>query len=259
MLPASAVVESRIVENGVSRAFKLEVVPVNDPESKTRCLLVVFHSPEAPKPINSLPESGSADQTTEHEARLQELERELLATKQYLQSTIEELESANEELQSSNEELQSTNEELETSKEELQSSNEELSTVNDELHDRMAEPQTTNDDLHNVLTGIGNAVVIIGLDLRIRRYTDIAERLLNLVPSDIGRSVSQLNAFVVGQRVEDLAAEVIQRLVPIEKELMGADHRLYSLNVTPYRTLDHSIRGAVIVLIDIQDRRRATV
>ena len=112
-----------------------------------------------------------------------------MVTKEYLQSTIEELESANEELkssneelQSSNEELQSTNEELETSKEELQSSNEELTTVNDELQNRMAELQQTNDDLHNVLGGIGEAIVIVGMDLRIRRYTHSAEKLLNLVP-----------------------------------------------------------------------------
>ena len=61
-----------------------------------------------------------------------ELERELVATKEYLQTTAQELETTNGERQSANEERQSANEELETSKEELQSTNEELATVNDE-------------------------------------------------------------------------------------------------------------------------------
>src|SRR5262249_18884688 len=181
-------------------------------ESKTRCYLVLFHEPGdehdivAPAPVGAPP----PEETVEDQRR-QELERELMVTKEYLQSTIEELESANEELKASHEELpasteelQSTNEELETSKEELQSSNEELTTVNDELQNRMGELQMTNDDLHNILGGIDEAIVIVGMDLRIRRYTLIAEKLLNLVPGDAGRSVSLLNAFIVGQRVENL-------------------------------------------------------
>src|SRR5690606_31995405 len=109
---------------------------------------------------------------------------------------LDELKSANEELQSSNEELQSTNEELETSKEEMQSTNEELTTVNQELQNRMTELTVTNDDLYNVLAGVDNAVVIVGMDLRIRRYTNSAEKLLNLVPADVGRSVAFLDAFL---------------------------------------------------------------
>ena len=106
---------------------------------------------------------------------------------------LEELKSANEELQSANEELQSTNEELETSKEELQSTNEELTTVNDELQNRMAELGQTNDDLHNVLAGVDNAVVIVGMDLRLRRFTSAAEKLFKLVPADVGRPVGFLD------------------------------------------------------------------
>ena len=184
-------------------------------------------------------------------------------TKEYLQSAIEELESSNEELkssneelQSSNEELQSTNEELETSKEELQSSNEELTTVNDELHSRMGELQLINDDLHNILSSMGSAMIIVGLDLRIRRFTQVAETLMNLVPGDVGRTVSLLNAFIVGERIEKLAAQVIEKLVPIEKRVACANQRWYLLHVTPYKTLDHAIKGAVIVLLDVDDTRR---
>jgi len=115
----------------------------------------------------------------------------------------------------------------------------------------MTELQLANDDLHNVLSGIGEAIVIVGLDLRIRRYTHIAERLLNLVAGDIGRSVSQLNAFVMGERVEELAARVIEHLAPVEKEVLCADRRRYQIRVLPYQTLDHAIKGAVIILVDV--------
>ncbi len=265
---ARVTVDSRLHDAGALRPVKIEVVPINYPEAKGPCWLVLFHdvaTQAGPRQASPALPADSADGGSASDQHLHELERELVVVKQYLQSTVEELESgseelksSNEELQSSNEELQSTNEELETSKEELQSSNEELTTVNDELHDRMTELQQANDDLHNVLTGIGNAVVIIGMDLRIRRYTHTAERLLNLVPGDIGRSVTQLNAFVVGQRVEDVAALVIQKLTPVETEVLCADQRWYVLHVSPYRTMDHQIKGAVVVLIDADVRKRAT-
>jgi two-component system, chemotaxis family, CheB/CheR fusion protein len=252
---ARATVECRITSDELTRTVVIEAVPIQDPDTKAPFLLVLFHEPVKPSPAET------RTSTTIEDERARELERELLITKEYLQTTIEELESANEELkssneelQSSNEELQSTNEELETSKEELQSSNEELTTVTEELQNRMTELQLANDDLHNVLGTIGIAIVIVGRDLRIRRYTQIAERLLNLVPGDIGRSVSQLNAFVFGERVEELAAEVVERLTPIVKQVLCADHRRYEIRVLPYKTLDHSIAGAVIIMIDAENR-----
>jgi two-component system CheB/CheR fusion protein len=257
-------VECKLKDGATTRPFKLEVLPLTDPETKSRCLLVLFHEPAAPREPPVAQEAGR-DAVASEEQHLQELERELLVTREYLQSVIEELESSseelkssNEELQSSNEELQSTNEELETSKEELQSSNEELTTVNDELQNRMAELQQVNDDLHNMLTGIKNPAVIIGMDLRIRRYTHTAEKLLNLVPGDVGRSISLLDAFLLGERVEELVAEVIEGLAPLEKEILCSDQRWYLLHVTPYKTLDHSIKGAVLVLVDIDVRKRAS-
>jgi two-component system CheB/CheR fusion protein len=229
---------------------------VVEPESKTRCFLVLFREPDPARLLPPPPtDRGAPSEENVEDQRRQELERELLVTKEYLQSTIEELESANEELkssneelQSSNEELQSTNEELETSKEELQSSNEELTTVNDELQNRMGELQQTNDDLHNILGVIGEAVLIVGIDGRIRRFNSLAERLLNLVSGDLGRSVSMINTFINGERVDELAAQVIDRLAPIEVQVLAADRKFYVLRVTPYRTLDHSIKGAVIAL-----------
>ena len=129
------------------------------------------------------------------------LQRELQTTKEYLQSIIEEqeatneeLKSANEEILSSNEELQSTNEELETAKEELQSTNEELVTVNEQLQNRNAELAQLNDDLANLLTSVNIPIVMLGSDRRIRRFTPLAEKLLNLLPGDVGRPIDDIRA-----------------------------------------------------------------
>src|SRR5207237_9611839 len=133
------------------------------------------------------------------ERELVHLRQELAATKEYLQSLIEqqdaaneELRSANEEILSSNEELQSTNEELETAKEELQSANEELTTVNEQLQNRNQELTQANNDLTNLLTSTAIPVVMVGGDLRIRRFTPPAKKVMNLLPGDIARPIGDI-------------------------------------------------------------------
>ena len=257
--------EVKFYEGGKASAVRIEVLPLQEPETRTRCLLISFMKLELPESLPPAPvtpdEVDSRVVALGH--RIRELEGELDLTKDYLQTTIEEregandeLKAANEELQSSNEELQSTNEELETSREEMQSSNEELTTVNEELQNRMAELSITNDDLHNVLAGLDSPTVIVGIDLRIRRFTASAERILNLVPADIGRSIGFLDAFV-GLDMRAKVTRVIETLASVEEEVECRNQRWYSLRITPYKTLDHSIRGAVVSLIDVDIRRRA--
>ncbi|MGK7396103.1 MAG: CheR family methyltransferase [Candidatus Cyclobacteriaceae bacterium M3_2C_046] len=79
--------------------------------------------------------------------RIKELEQELMASREHIQTFTEELETSNEELQSLNEELQSANEELKSSNEELETSNEELQSANEELHTANAELRNANEEL----------------------------------------------------------------------------------------------------------------
>jgi two-component system CheB/CheR fusion protein len=236
--------------------FTLIAQPLLDPETKARCILVLFKpdldAPPAPPP-------SVAERPDDKQA----LSQELALTKEYLQATIEEIErtnedlqSANEELQSSNEELQSSNEELETSHEELQSTNEELITLNEELQSRMRELSSANDDLHNLLLGVDRAIVIVGVDLRIRRFTHAAEELLSLLPTDIGRPATLLNSFLGGFGIDKTISESITKLATIERDLHATDGKWYGLRIVPYRTLDLMIRGAVITIVDIDLAKR---
>ena len=193
------------------------------------------------------------------------LTQELAATREYLQSVIEqqeavneELQSANEEVQSANEELQSTNEELETSKEEIQSSNEELATVNDELNNRNAELNRVNNDLVNLIGSVQMAIVMLGPDLRVRRFTPLAEKLLNLIPTDVGRPLAdiKLNLDHVPD-LEPLLVQVLDTVAPLEFDVRDKHGRWYSLRLRPYRTLDNRIDGVVVMLVDVDVMTRA--
>ena len=100
---------------------------------------------------------------------------ELQSLNEELETTNEELQSTNEELETTNEELQSTNEELETMNEELQSTNDELQATNDVLRLRSGELDAVNGFLGSVLRSLGNAVVVVTSELRVREWSPGAE------------------------------------------------------------------------------------
>jgi two-component system CheB/CheR fusion protein len=222
------------------------------PNGSGRFVLLLFMEQAPPPPAEQAP--GVSEVPSD--PRVSELERELAAAKEYLQTTIEELEttneelqSANEELQSSNEELQSTNEELETSKEELQSTNEELVTLNEELQNRVMQVTVTTDDLENLRTGVSSAVVLVGEDLRIRSFSAAAAKRLQLVPEDIGRPLAYVRTVMHVRDVESTVAETIEAGQPREQQVRGVDGRWYTMRIVPYRPADGGRRGALLEFV----------
>jgi two-component system, chemotaxis family, CheB/CheR fusion protein len=225
--------------------------------------LVVFEDSPSPAASTSKRKGAGRMKLPGRERTPHSLRAELESTKEYLQAIInereaanEELQSASEELQSTNEELQSTNEELETSKEELQSVNEELGTVNDELQARNAELGRLNSDLANVLSSVTIPIVIVGPDLRIRRFTGMATRVLNVVPADVGRSILDIRWKIELEDIERVLLGVMETLTPWEHDLHDQEGHWYSVRILPYRTIDEKIDGAVMAFIDIDARRQ---
>jgi len=147
--------------------------------------------------------------------------------------------------------LQSTNEELETAKEELQSTNEELTTVNEELQNRNLELSTANNDLLNVLENVNIPVVIVNNDVRIRRFTPAAQRLLNLLSSDVGRYLGDIRPNMDFDNLGQLARETIESSSFHEAEVRDNLGVWYMLRTRPYKTSEHKVEGAVITFQDI--------
>jgi two-component system, chemotaxis family, CheB/CheR fusion protein len=232
----------------------LEIIPVRGPGKETN-YLVLFEPAAASRRAGARGRPSRMPAAAREQDRLQQ---ELTATKEFLQSIIEdreaaneELRSANEELQSANEELQSTNEELETAKEELQSVNEELSTVNEELQHRNEELEQVNNDLSNLIASVNLPIVILGNDLRVRRFTPMAARVFNLLPADVGRPIAAIRSNLDVPDLEQLCEQVLENVTPVRMEVRDRDGGWYSLGVRPYRTSDNAITGAVLTLFDI--------
>jgi two-component system CheB/CheR fusion protein len=251
------------------QTFNLIVMPAQPkPQSKERLYLVIFEKTATPKlkKNKQLPRSNRRVSVLDvrKDPYVLELQQELSASQEYQHSLIEkfdgaqeDLTTANEELQSTNEELQSTNEELETAKEELQSGNEELTTVNDELQARSVEQIETNNDLINLLGSVQIPIVMLGDDRRVRRFTPLAGKALNLIPSDVGRPLSdlKLNFTQPGGDLdlEQMVSDTIRTLSSQEVEVQDRKGCWFRLEVRPYKTVDNKIDGAVLALVDIDN------
>ncbi len=256
----------RFTSNGQLREVNIEVIPI-PLHSRERHFLVLFEErQERPRKREATPRlvKGGGATHTKRDRELLQLQHELAATKEYLRSivqereaSIEELQSANEEVLSSNEELQSTNEELETATEELQSTNEELVTVNEELQHRNLELSRVNDDLTNLLNCVQIPIIMVGNDLRIRRFTPLAEKLFKLIPADVGRPLTDLKPPIKNLDVQHEVAEVIDTPTVKESEVQDEEGRRYSMVIRPYKTLENKIDGALIALIDIHALKRS--
>jgi two-component system, chemotaxis family, CheB/CheR fusion protein len=250
------------------RQVKIDVIPFKSPVTPEIYFLVLFQDISSSKTTALEPASDVSEglgqrptksrrQRTDEQETIQ-LQQELATTQEYLQSIIEEqqttnqdLRAANEEILSNNEELQSTNEELETAKEEIQATNEELNTINDELQRRNIESTQVSNDLLNLLSSINIPILMLGGDLQIRRFTPIAQTIFNLIPTDIGRPLSDINYNLNIPNLEKQILEVINTLNLKTQEVQDQEGHWYDLRIRPYRTMDNKIDGVVIVLVDI--------
>ncbi len=244
---------------GDSRAIAVRVSPVKDLGAEL-FLVTLSDQPVggAGEPASARPERIKADPVARH------LERELERLKTHLRDTVEEhdasteeLKASNEELQAMNEELRSATEELETSREELQSINEELSTVNQELKTKVEELSHANSDIHNLMDATAIATVFLDRDLRITRYTPSAVALFNLIATDLGRPLADLATRLDYPQLQADAQCVLERLVPIEREVGLPDGKWFLSRLLPYRTMDDHIGGVVVSFIDITERKRS--
>ncbi len=193
-----------------------------------------------------------------------QLEEELMRTKAQLRMTTEQYEvqteeykASNEELQAMNEELRSAAEELETGKEELQSLNEELFTVNQELKIKIEEVSQSNNDFRNLINSTDIGTVFLDRSLRVSLFSPAVRSIFNLIPADLGRSLSDIT-----NRLEDSdltldVESVLENLRIVEREVRTVDERTFLMRILPYRTAEDRISGVVLTFVDLTRRVRA--
>ena len=243
-----------IAGDGLSRPFDITVHPIT--EAGEDLLMACFVE------VSEVRRDGASSVDPDATPSLDELRRELDATRAELQCAVRDLEMSgeehraiNEEALSINEEYQSTNEELVASKEELQSLNEELTAVNSQLQETLERQRTTSDDLQNVLYSTEVATLFLDLEGRIRFFTPAIAALFAIIPGDVGRKLAN---FVSLASDPDLNADLRSAqtgLDPADCEIEAVDGKWFKRRTRPYRTSDGSVLGVVITYTNVTARK----
>jgi len=199
------------------------------------------------------------DELAHANTELEHAYEELQSLNEELETTNEELQSANEELETTNEELQSTNEELETMNEELQSTNDELQVINEELRGRTEELDQTNGFLGTVLRSLGNAVIVLNEDLKVRVWSPGAEDLWGLRPEEAeDKKLFSLDIGLPAVAVEPLLRRVLREAAnndtatALTGDVTAVNRRGKTVELqivaSPMRTEEGGISGVILVI-----------
>ncbi|MDW7683831.1 MAG: chemotaxis protein CheB [Bacillota bacterium] len=243
--------------NDSPQSVDITVQPLKEPEVLRGLVLIVFSDVPTP-PVTKTPGRNkpvSAQRVEELERELEQTRQELLVTRTEMQASQEDIKSYSEELQSTNEELQSTNEELTTSKEELQSLNEELQTVNHELQAKVDELSLANNDMQNLFNSTKIPTLFLDSTLSIRRFTNQMSQISKLIPSDVGRPITDIASDLIYPQMAEDVKEVLQTLTRVEKQVTTTDGCWFHVRILPYRTLEDKIDGVVVTFVDISNSK----
>jgi len=223
-------------------------------------VLVCFHNVSGPA------SAALSASKTRIPADVVQLERELAETRRELDTAVRTLETTaqsekvvHEEALSANEELQSSNEELLTSKEELQSLNEELIALNSQLQETLERQRTTSSDLQNVLYSTDVATVFLDTQRRIRFFTPASRQLFNILPTDVGRPLADLNAMFADADIASGVDAVLGGGTIADREIEATGGQWFQRRVLPYTTHEGAVGGVLLTFTNVTERKRIAV
>ena len=142
------------------------------------------------------------------------------------------------------------------SAETVQKLQKELATAKGNLDQRSKDIAGIADDLTTVLEAVNEALIIVGSDLCIKRYSRAAEKALSLGPDDIGRKVTgaKLTSQIPG--LEEVVSKVIATSSLVQQEVVDVVGSSYLLRASPYRIGEKKNAGMVLALLDIDAEKR---
>lgn len=251
---------------GNSQLISIEAVPL--PNLEEPHYLILFYPHVTPSNSARKKESGEKD---EKDLRIEQLEKELLQTREDMRVITEDQEAANEELQSANEELlsggeemQTLNEELETSKEELQSTNEEITAVNQELiglNELVTEQRNFSEE---IIKTVRESLVVLDEDLTVIIANHaFYETFQSNEPETVGQSI-----FKLGNNQWDIPElrNLLESVLPEKESFVDFEmthtfesigNRTMLLNAREIKRENKSKKMTLLAIEDITARKQA--
>jgi len=231
--------------------LRIVVKPLRD--AGAQLVLVLF----IPEKVRAKEAAEDAELAPASGAR--QLEDELVATREHLQTMVEALANANEEMQAlneeaqaSNEELQATNEEMEAANEELQATNQELLSLNEELSVKTTEYASLSVEYAHLYDALDFPILVFDRDFVLIRFNAPAARFLDLRGSAMLQPIARLR---LPEGLHELDAMLGRTLAHGEREerLITLNQRTLLLAISPGLDKQSEVGSLVVTLIDMTE------
>lgn len=189
----------------------------------------------------------------------QQLEDELMATREHLQAMVEEMATANEEMQAlneesqaANEELQATNEELEAANEEMQATNEELVSLNEELNVKTVELSRLTEDYVHLYDALEFPLLVFDRSLQLTRFNAPVMRRFDLRTTALKQHLSRLR---LPAALDGLDSWLGRALAHGDREqvTLQIDERDIQVRISPGVSKTGEVSSLVVSFIDVTD------
>ena len=95
------------------------------------------------------------------------------------------------------------------------------------------------------------ATLFLDNSLSVRRFTSETSKITKLIPSDVGRPITDIASALLYPDLADDARQVLRTLVKADRQIPIADGNWFAARILPYRTLENMIDGVVITFMDI--------
>lgn len=246
--------DARVRRSSGFYPITFSVVPMRSPVYQSTLFTIVFDDRAVPARMDRLAEEG---------ARIGQLEGELSATKEEMQSTFvgletvyEELSASTAEIEANNDHLTSLNAVLQATCEELQRANCELTTSNRQVQLRAADLERERSQMYDVFASCQIAVLHLDHDHRIAWFSPGMDAVCNFFSGDIGRPITDFAQGGLGSHLVDDAAIALTSPAPVQRELAFPDGRWYLRRIAPYANGIGGTDGVVITYTDVSELKQ---
>ncbi len=112
-----------------------------------------------------------------------------------------------------------------------------------------------NEELENYFRNTIIPQLFVDANFILQKFTPPAMKQFTLSPTDIGKSILNMQENFRFSTIEENIQEVIDSKEPLEKEVQTTDGRWYQMNILPYvKRRDNKTNGVIITFVDITYR-----
>ncbi|MCP5297826.1 MAG: PAS domain-containing protein [Zoogloeaceae bacterium] len=134
-----------------------------------------------------------------------------------------------------------------------------FAAITEHLQARIAELESFNADLTNLFAGGNVTTICLDRDGRIKWFVPLSDNHCNLTEMDLGHPLSGIHQAYAGVDLAGDAQTVLERNIPVRRELELENGRCYLRLITPYHATGKYAEGLVVTYTDISENKRLAV